>query len=92
MPPSLVVNYGVRTFIFTKERLVEAMEAVTRLVIQTKGEFSYKDAAKVHRMMHDKAWAEYDAHPLADRRSYNVKITRWSPGPVITLVDTVQQQ
>lgn len=88
----LVLNYEGRTFTFTREKLTEAMDSVTRLVIETKGEFSYKDAAKVHRMMHDIVWAEYDPHPIADRRSYKVKITRWATGTVITLVETLQQE
>jgi len=86
----LVLNYEGRTFTFTREKLTEAMDSVTRLVIETKGEFSYKDAAKVHRMMHDIVWAEYDPHPIAWCRCYKVKITRWSTGTVVTIVERLQ--
>lgn len=88
MPPVLVLNYGGRTFTFTKERLVEAMEAVTKLVIQTKGEFSYKDAAKVHRMMHDIAWSTNNEYEATRLLHYKVKVTRWSTGTTITMVDS----
>ena len=87
----MVLNYDGRTFTFTREKLSDAMNAVTRLVTETKGEFSYKDAAKVHRMMHDIAWSDHDPHPLAEHsqaRCYKVKITLWSTGTTITLTES----
>jgi [ribosomal protein S18]-alanine N-acetyltransferase len=88
----LVLNYGGRTFTFTKEKLNEALQSVTRLVTETGGKFSWADAAKVHRLMHDIAWQDCDAHPLAEPRNYKVRITRWSTGTVITILERMQQE
>lgn len=84
----LVLNYGGRTFTFTKEHLCEAMDFVTRLVVETKGEFSHGDAARVCRMMHDIAWQEDQI--ANEPRCYKVRITRWSTNTTITLSESMR--
>lgn len=88
MPPVLVLNYKDRTFTFTRDRLNEALQTVTRLVTETGGKFSWADAAKVHRLMHDIAWSANNEYESTRLLYYKVKVTRWSTGTTITMVDS----
>lgn len=81
--PVLVLSYKGVSFTFTKERLNDALQTVSRLVAETGGKFSWADAAIVHRMMRDLAW-QYDQ---ANDSCYKVRITRWSTGTVVTIAE-----